>query len=60
MGRGVRGRPGTDHVNSGPMRGLEKKLHLMAQTDTQTDRHTDGHGDLLTNSAQWGRVGENR
>ena len=24
-----------------------------------TDIHTDGHGDLLTNSAQWGRVGEN-
>ena len=26
----------------------------MAQTDTQTD----GHGDSMTNSAQWGRVGE--
>ena len=25
----------------------------------QTDRHTDGHGDSMTNSAQWGRVGEN-
>ena len=24
-----------------------------------TDRHTDGHGDSMTNSAQWGRVGEN-
>ena len=24
----------------------------------QTDRQTDGHGDLLTNSTQWGRVGE--
>ena len=22
-------------------------------------RHTDGHGDSMTNSAQWGRVGEN-
>ena len=32
------------------MRGLEKKLHPMAQTD--------GHGDSMTNSAQWGRVGE--
>ena len=34
----------------------------MAQTDrqTQTDRHTHGHGDSMTNSAQWGRVGENR
>ena len=28
----------------------------MAQTDTHT--HTDGHGDSMTNSAQWGRVGE--
>ena len=25
----------------------------------KTDRQTQGHGDLLTNSAQWGRVGEN-
>ena len=31
----------------------------MAQTDTHTDRQTDGHGDSMTNSAQWGRVGEN-
>ncbi len=28
-------------------------------TDRQTDRQTDGHGDSMTNSAQWGRVGEN-
>ena len=27
----------------------------MAHTHT----HTDGHGDSMTNSAQWGRVGEN-
>ena len=27
----------------------------MAQTDT----HTHGHGDSMTNSAQWGLVGEN-
>ena len=40
------------------MRGLEKKLHSMAQTDRQT--HTHEHGDSMTNSAQWGRVGENR
>ena len=25
----------------------------------QTDRHIHGHGDLLSNSAQWARVGEN-
>ena len=25
----------------------------------QTHRQTDGHGDSMTNSAQWGRVGEN-
>ena len=28
------------------------------QTDRQTDRQTDGHGDSMTNSAQWGRVRE--
>ena len=28
----------------------------MAQTETQTD----GHGDYMSNSAQWGRVGEKR
>ena len=30
----------------------------MAQTDRQTDTQTHGHGDSMTNSAQWGRVGE--
>ena len=44
-------RPGPDHVISGPMKGLEKKLHPMAQTSQ--------HGDSMTNSAQWGQVGEN-
>ena len=24
-----------------------------------TDTHNHGHGDSMTNSAQWGRVGEN-
>ena len=47
--------PGTDHVISGPMRGLEKKLHPM----DQTDRHPDGFGDSMTESAQWGRFSEN-
>ena len=28
-------------------------------TDRHTHRHTNGHGDSMTNSAQWGRVGEN-
>ena len=31
----------------------------MAQTHRQTDRQTHRHGDSMTNSAQWGRVGEN-
>ena len=31
----------------------------MAQNHRQNHRHTDGHGDSMTNSAQWGRVGEN-
>ena len=26
----------------------------------QTHRHTHGHGDSMTHSAQWGRVGENQ
>ena len=38
----------TDHVISGPIRGL-KNLHSMAQTDTQTDRHHDSK----TEWAQW-------
>ena len=31
----------------------------MAQTDRQTHTHTDGHGDSMTESAQWGRFSEN-
>ena len=50
-------RPGTDHVILRPMRGLYK--NCTRWLNRQTDRHTEGHGDLLTNSAQWGRVGEN-
>ena len=49
-------RPGTDNVISGPMRGLEKNC---TRWRTQTDKQTSGHGDSMTNSAQWGRVGEN-
>ena len=42
------------------MRGLGKNCTLWRrQTDRQTDRQTHGHGDSMTNSAQWGRVGEN-
>ena len=40
------------------MRGLEKTA--LDGADRQTDRHTDGHGDSMANSAQWGRVGENK
>ena len=35
-------RPGTDHVISGPMRGLEKKLHPMPQTHKYTNKQTVG------------------
>ena len=43
------------------MRGLEKNCtRWRRQTDTQTEPQTDGHGDSMTNSAQWGRVGENQ
>ena len=34
----------TDHVTSGPMRGLQKKC-------TQLHKRTDGHGDSMTKSA---------
>ena len=36
-------RPGTDHVISVPMRGLDKNC-----TCKQTDTHTDRHGDYMT------------
>ena len=40
----------TDHVISGPMRGLTKNcIRWRKQTDKQTDRH----GDSMTESAQW-------
>ena len=38
------------------MRGLEKNC---TRWRTHTHRQTDGHGDSMTNSAQWSRVGEN-
>ena len=34
-------------------------LHPMAQTNRQTHTHTDGHGDSMTESAQWGLINEN-
>ena len=55
-GGGTNERPGTDHVTSGPMRGLEKNCtRWRRHTNTQTHRN----GDSMTNLAQWGRVGEN-
>ena len=45
---GTNERPGTDHVNSGPMRGL-KKLNPMAQNH----KTTNGHGDSMTELAPW-------
>ena len=47
-------RPGTDHVISGPMRGLKKTASDGA------DKHTPGHCDSMTESAQWGRFSENQ
>ena len=49
-------RPGTDHVISGPMRGLEKNSIRWRR---QNHRQTDGHRDSMTESAQWGRYSEN-
>ena len=50
MGRGATNeRPGTDHVISGPMRGLEKNPAADG-TDRQTHTHSDRHGDSMTES----------
>ena len=38
---------GSGHVTCGPMRGLEKNA------PDGTDILTDGHGDSMTESAQW-------
>ena len=42
-------RPGTDHVISRPMRGLEKKFTWRGQ---HSDRQKEGHRDSMTNSAK--------
>ena len=57
-GVGTNERPGTDHVTSGPIKGLGKKLHPMAQTNRQTHRHPGGHGDSMTETAHWGQFSE--
>ena len=44
-------RPGTDRVISGPMRGLTKNC-------TQWRKQTYGHGNSMTELAQWGRFSE--
>ena len=60
-GKGGEGRPmkglGTDHVISGPMRGLEKTASDGA--DKHTNRQTHGHCNFMTELAQWGRFSEN-
>ena len=45
----------TDHVISGPMRGIEREeKNAFYGTDRQTDGHTtDGHRNSKTESAQW-------
>ena len=50
-------RPGTDHVISGPMRGLKKTASDGA--NRQTNTQTDGHSDSMTETAQWGQFSEN-
>ena len=44
---------GTDHVISGPMKCLKKTASDGA------DRQNHGHGDSMTELAQWGRFSEN-
>ena len=53
---GTNERRGTDHVTSGPMRGLEKKC---TRRRKQTDKQTHRHGESMTELAQWGRFREN-
>ena len=50
-------RPGNDHVTSEPMRGLKKTAPDGA--DRQKDTQTHGHGNSITELAQWGRFNEN-
>ena len=47
-------RPGTDHVISGPMRGLQKTASDGAERQTNTQ--TGGHCNSVTELAQWGRL----
>ena len=49
---------GTDHVFSGPMRGLKKSASDGA--NIQTDRHTGGHCDIKTESAQLANSAKNK
>ena len=46
---------GTDHVISGPIRGLEKNCIPWRR---ETNKQTSGHCDSMTDPAQWGRVSE--
>ena len=58
MGGGLTNeRPGTDHVISGPMRGLKKHC-IRWRRHTNKHTHTDGHCNSMTESAQWGRFSE--
>ena len=41
---------GSGHVTCGPMGGLQKNC---TQWHKQTNKQTDGHGDSMTESAQW-------
>ena len=49
-------RLGTDHLISGPMRGLKKAASVGA--NRQIHRQIDGYFDTMTESAQWGRLRE--
>ena len=51
-------RPGTNHMTSGPIRGLEKKTATNA-ANRHTNKQKDGHGNSMIESAKWGRFSEN-
>ena len=51
-------RSGTDHVTSGP--GGASKKTTPDGANRHPDRQTRGHGDSMTESAQWGLIIENQ
>ena len=57
---GTNKRPGTDHVTGGPLRGLKNNGTSFGPLGLDgAEPQMDGHGNPMTESAQWGRFSEN-